>query len=83
MPGEDLGYKLGVVEKDKFEYSPLGEVFNKVLKKDDKGNKFNNYNNELMHSSLHNLNKYNVSHFNEISSVGSTFDSQKIFYKDF
>ena len=42
MPGEDLGYKLGVVEKVKFEYSPLGEVFNKVLKKDDKGNKFNN-----------------------------------------
>ena len=34
--GEDLGYKPGVVEKVKFEYYPLVEVFNKVLKKDDK-----------------------------------------------
>ena len=33
---EDLGYKPGVVEKVKFESYPLVEVFNKVLKKDDK-----------------------------------------------
>ena len=25
--GEDLGYKPGVVEQAKFEYSPLGKVF--------------------------------------------------------
>ena len=31
MTGEDLGYKPGVVEKAKFEYSPLGKVFNKRL----------------------------------------------------
>ena len=31
--GKDLGYKRGVVEKFKFEYSPLGEVFNKRLEK--------------------------------------------------
>ena len=36
MTGEDLGYKPGVVEKVKFECYPLVEVFNKVLKKDDK-----------------------------------------------
>ena len=29
--GEDLGYKPGIVEKAKFEYSPLGKVFNKGL----------------------------------------------------
>ena len=29
MTGEDLGYKPEVVEKAKFEYSPLGKVFNK------------------------------------------------------
>ena len=34
--GEDLGYKPGVVEKAKFEYSPLCKVFNKGLEKDDK-----------------------------------------------
>ena len=28
---EDLGYKPGVVQKSKFEYSPLGQVFNKRL----------------------------------------------------
>ena len=36
MTGKDLGYKPGVVEKAKFEYSPLGKVFNKGLGKEDK-----------------------------------------------
>ena len=36
MTGEDLGYKTGVVERAKFEYSPLGKVFNKGLNKKDK-----------------------------------------------
>ena len=31
LTGEDLGYKPGVVEQAKFEYSPLGKVFNKGL----------------------------------------------------
>ena len=31
LTGEDLGYKPGVVQKAKFEYSPLGQVFNKWL----------------------------------------------------
>ena len=34
LTGEDLGYKPGAVEQVKFEYSPLGEVFNKVFKKE-------------------------------------------------
>ena len=33
---EDLGYKPDVVEKQKFEYFPLGQVFNKGLEKDEK-----------------------------------------------
>ena len=33
---EDLGYKPGAVEQAKFEYSPLGKVFNKGLEKDKK-----------------------------------------------
>ena len=36
LTGDDLGHKPGVVEQDKFEYSPLGKVFNKGLKKEDK-----------------------------------------------
>ena len=31
----DLRYKLGVVQQATFEYSPLGTVFNKQLKKED------------------------------------------------
>ena len=66
LTGEDLGYKPRIVEQTKFEYSPLGKVFNKVLKKDDKVSEFNKYNNNLMYSSKHNFNKSSVSNFNEI-----------------
>ena len=34
--GEDLGLKLSTVEQAKFEYSPLGKIFNKGLSEDDK-----------------------------------------------
>ena len=33
LTGEDLGYKPSVVEQAKFEYSPLGRVFNEGLDK--------------------------------------------------
>ena len=36
LTGEDLDYKPSTVEKAKFEYSPLGRVFNSGLKKEDK-----------------------------------------------
>ena len=36
LTGEYLGYKLDVVQKSKFEYSPLGQVFNKGLTADGK-----------------------------------------------
>ena len=40
MTGEDLGYKPGVVEKVKFEYSQLGEALNnKIKSKTDQRNK--------------------------------------------
>ena len=35
LSGEDLGYKPSVIEQAKFEYSPLCEIFNKGLNKDD------------------------------------------------
>ena len=34
LTGEDLRYKPDVVQKAKFEYSPLGRMFNKGLEKD-------------------------------------------------
>ena len=36
LTGEDLGLKPSTVEQAKFEYSPLGKIFNKRLDKDDK-----------------------------------------------
>ena len=36
LTGEDLGYKPSVIERAKFEYSPLGKIFNKGLDKDDR-----------------------------------------------
>ena len=36
MTGEDLGYKPSVFEPARFEYSPLGKIFNKGLKEEDK-----------------------------------------------
>ena len=35
LTGEDLGLKPSTVEQAKFEYSPLGKVFTKVLEKDE------------------------------------------------
>ena len=36
LTGEDLGLKPSTVERAKFEYSPLGKIFNKCLSEDDK-----------------------------------------------
>ena len=36
MTGEDLGYKPDVIQKAKFEYFPLGKVFNVGLDENDK-----------------------------------------------
>ena len=35
LTGEDLGLKPSPIEQTKFEYSPLGKIFNKGLDKDD------------------------------------------------
>ena len=36
LTGEDLGYKPSVFEQAKFDYSPLGNIFNKGLTEEDK-----------------------------------------------
>ena len=36
LTGEDLGYRPDPIQKAKFEYSPLGQVFNKGLTRDEK-----------------------------------------------
>ena len=36
LTGEDLGLKPSTIEQAKFEYSPLGKIFNKGLSEEDK-----------------------------------------------
>ena len=36
LTGEDLGLKPSTVEQTKFEYSPLGKIFNEGLSEEDK-----------------------------------------------
>ena len=36
LTGEDLGLKPSTIEQTKFEYSPLGKIFNKGLNENDK-----------------------------------------------
>ena len=82
LTGEDLGYKPDVIQRVKFEYSPLGEAFNKVFKKDGKNKKVIKHDNDLVYNSVHNFNKYSLSSFNEISSIDSKFNTINKFYKD-
>ena len=82
LTGEDLGYKLGIIQRTKFEYSPLGEAFNKASKKDDKNKNVINNSNDLPYSSVHNFKKYGLPNFNEISSMDSKLDTINKFYKD-
>ena len=82
LTGEDLGYKPDIIQKTKFEYSPLGEAFNKAFKKDAKNKKVIKYDNNLAYSSVHNFNRYSLPNFNEISSINCKFDTINKFYKD-
>ena len=43
----------------------LGDVSNKVLKKDDQVNNANKYENDLVYNSVHNFNKYIVFHLSK------------------
>ena len=78
---KDLGYKPDVIQKAKFEYSPLGKVFNKGLDGSDKK--------EGLLKKLKNIEGKNEQHLvairdqrerqlEAISNYGATSKSQKI-----
>ena len=56
---------------------------NKGLKKDAIANTVVKYDNDLMHDSVHNFNKYSVPNLNKIPSIDPKFDTLNNFYKDF
>ena len=72
LTGEDLGYKPGVTEKVKFEYSPLGKALdNKAKSKTNKTKKLDKINirdKNLIYNSWHASAKFNdISDFKEMS----------------
>ena len=71
LTSEDLGYKPSVVEKAKFEYSPLGEVLsNKAKSKTDKSKvvNTNKHDKNLFYNPQHSFVKFkDVSDFKELS----------------
>ena len=70
LTGEDLGYKPDVVTQARFEYSPLGQVFNKGL--DDKENK-----KEGLSRKLKNIKYENEEQLEEIKNKNQMLDEIK------
>ena len=88
LTGEDLGYKPSVIEQAKFEYSPLGNIFNKGLKEEGKKEglfkrlkNIENKNEELLNT-FGEVNKVSKATKNESNNYGSEYAFYK-FYRDF
>ena len=88
LTGEDLGLKPSTTEQAKFEYSPLGKIFNKVLSKDDKKEglfkrliNIEDKNEEQL-KLLSNANKTSSYIKNESDNYDNNFSFYK-FYRDF
>ena len=64
LTGEDLGLKPSTVEQAKFEYSPLGKIFNKGLSKEDKK--------EGLFKRLENIKDKNEELINTVSTTNKT-----------
>ena len=71
LTGEDLGYRPDPVQKAKFEYSPLGQVFNKGLTTDEKS--------ESLLKRLKNIEDKND---NQLRAIENNIDNQPPAIKD-
>ena len=84
--GEDLGYKPSVVEKSKFEYSPLGVVLTNNTKSKTNKNKVDNQNKQdknLIYNSQHRFVKFkDIGEFKKLS-LDSMHKKLNDFYKKF
>ena len=64
LTGEDLDIKPSTIEQSKFEYSPLGKIFNKGLSKEDKK--------EGLFKRLENIKDKNEELINTVSTTNKT-----------
>ena len=69
LTGEDLGLKPSTIEQTKFEYSPLGKIFNKGLSEEDK--------NEGILKRLENIKDKNEELINTLSATNKTFKNKR------
>ena len=74
LTGEDLGLKPSTIEQTKFEYSPLGKVFNKGLSKDD--------NKEGLFKRLENIKDKNEELINIFSATNKASKNKKFTKSD-
>ena len=72
MTGEDLGLKPSAIEQTKFKYSPLGKVFNKGLREEDKK--------EGLFKRLENIKDKNKELINTLSATNKTSKSDVLTY---
>ena len=71
LPGEDLGHRPSVLEKTKFEYSPLGAVLSDNVKRKANTNKVNikkKQDKHLIYNSQHSFTKFKyIDEFKKLS----------------
>ena len=86
LTGEDLGHRPSVLEKAKFEYSPLGPVSSDNIKKKTNINKVNikkKQDKNLIYNSQYSFTKFkDIDEFKELS-VGSMYKKMNHFKKRF
>ena len=86
LTGEDLGHRPSVLEKTKFEYSPLGAVLSDNVKKKTNINKVNvkkKQDKNLIYNSQHSSTKFkDIDEFKELS-LDSMFKKLNDFKKRF
>ena len=77
LTGEDLGLKPSTAEQAKFEYSPLGKIFNKGLSEDDKKGLFKRLEN-IKYKNEQLINKINST--NKATKNKTNIQSKKLIY---
>ena len=84
LTGKDLGHRPSVLEKTKFEYSPLGAVLADNVKKKTNTNKVNikkKQDKNLIYNSQHTFTKFkDIDEFKELS-LDSMYKKLKDFFK--
>ena len=78
LTGEDLGLKPSTIEQAKFEYSPLGKIFNKGLSQDDKKEGILKWLKNIKNKNEELINRFSTT--NKASKNKTNIQSKKLIY---